>query len=63
MYIQSAHAMETDDKITTENNPLSLANDSFPIIIVRHDIRKRWYNENWVLRTNIIDYPLSDRTA
>lgn len=34
--IQSAYAMETDDKIATENKPLSLTGDSFPKIIVRH---------------------------
>lgn len=58
VYIQSAYAMETDERITTENKPLSLTSDSFPKIIVRHDIRKRWYDENGVLNINIIDFLL-----
>lgn len=58
VYIQSAYAMETEDKIATENKPLSLTGDSFPKIIVRHDIRKRWYAENGVLNINAIDFLL-----
>ena len=58
VYIQSAYAMETEEKIATENKPLSLAGDSFPKIIVRHDIRKRWYDEGGVLNINIIDFLL-----
>ena len=40
-YIQSAYTLETEEKMTTENKPFSLTGDSFPKIIVRHDIRKR----------------------
>ena len=50
--------METEEKIVTENNPLSLTGDSFPKIIVRRDIRKRWYDESGVLNINIIDFLL-----
>ena len=42
VYIQSAYALESDSKIETENKPLGLTGDSFPKIIVRQDIRKRW---------------------
>ena len=56
MYIQSACAMETEEKIAAENKPLSLTGDSFPGIIVRHDMRKRWYDESGVLNINIIDF-------
>lgn len=59
VYIQSAYAMETNEKIATENKPLSLTGDSFPKIIVRHDIRKRWYDENGVLNINAIDFLLN----
>lgn len=59
-YIQSAYAMENEAKITSENKPLSLTGDSFPKIIVRHDIRKRWYDENGVLNIGIIDFLLDD---
>ena len=58
VYIQSAYAMETEDKIATENKPLSLTGDSFPKIIVRHDIRKRRYAENGVLNISAIDFLL-----
>ena len=58
VYIQSAYAMETNEKINSEVKPLSLTGDSFPKIIVRHDIRKRWYDENGVLNINIIDFLL-----
>lgn len=58
VYIQSAYAMETEEKIATENKPLSFTGDSFPKIVVRHDIRKRWYDESGVLNINIIDFLL-----
>ena len=57
-YIQSAYALETDEKATTENKPFSLTGDSFPKIIVRHDIRKRWYDDNGVLNIGVIDFLL-----
>ena len=59
-YIQSAYALSTDEKAETENKPLSLTGDSFPKIIVRHDIRKRWYDDNGVLNIGIIDFLLDD---
>lgn len=59
-YIQSAYALETDAKSETENKPLSLTGDSFPKIIVRHDIRKRWYDDNGILNIGIIDFLLDD---
>jgi len=37
---------------------LSLAGDTFPKIIVRHDIRKRWYDESAVMNISIIDFLL-----
>lgn len=59
-YIQSAYALANEKKAETEIKPLSLAGDSFPKIIVRHDIRKRWYDENGVLNIGIIDFLLDD---
>lgn len=40
IYIQSAYALGTEEKALAENKPFSLTGDSFPKIIVRHDIRK-----------------------
>ena len=59
-YIQSAYAMETEEKIISETKPFSLTGDSFPKIIVRHDIRKRWYDDDGVLNIGIIDFLLDD---
>ena len=59
-YIQSAYALETEEKTITENKPFGLTGDSFPKIIVRHDILKRWYDDNGVLNIGIIDFLLDD---
>ncbi len=37
-----------------------LSIDSFPKTIIRHDIRKRWYDENGVLNIGVIDFLLDD---
>lgn len=60
IYIQSAYAMENDDKIRTENKPLTLTGDFFPRIIVRHDISKRWYDDKGILNIGIVDFLLDD---
>ena len=59
-YIQSAYALGTEEKAITENKPFTLTGDSFPKIIVRHDIRKRWYDDSGVLNIGIIDFLLDD---
>ncbi len=59
-YIQSAYALPDEKKAETENKPFSLIGDSFPKIIVRHDIRKRWYDENGILNIGIIDFLLDE---
>ena len=60
-YIQSAFAMPTDAKQESELKPFALTGDSFPKIIVRRDIGKRWYDETGVLHIGLTDY-LLDRT-
>ena len=59
-YIQSAYALGTEEKAITENKPFALTGDSFPKIIVRHDIRKRWYDEGGILNIGVIDFLLDD---
>ena len=59
-YIQSAYALSTEEKTVIENKPFSLTGDSFPKIIVRHDIRKRWYDEKGTLNIGILDFLLDD---
>ena len=52
----SAYALGTEEKAATENKPLSLTGDPFPKIIVRHDIRKRRYDDNGVLNIGVLDF-------
>ena len=59
-YIQSAYALPDEEKAETENKPFHLTGDSFPKIIVRHDIRKRWYDDNGILNIGVIDFLLDD---
>ena len=58
IYIQSAYALHDEEKAAIENRPFALTGDSFPKIIVRHDIRKRWYDDNGVLNIGVIDFLL-----
>ena len=62
VYIQSAYALPDDTKAEIENRPFCLTGDSFPKIIVRHDIRKRWYDEKGILNIGVIDF-LLDQTV
>ncbi len=59
-YIQSAYALPTEEKAFTEKRPFALTGDFFPKIIVRHDIRKRWYDDNGILNIGILDFLLDD---
>lgn len=59
-YIQSAYALDSEEKEAAEIKPLGLTGDSFPKIIVRHDIRKRWYDDNGVLNIGILDFLLDE---
>ena len=60
IYIQSAFALPDEAKTEQELKPFSLTNDYFPKIIVRKDIRKRWYNDDGVLNIGLIDFLLDD---
>ena len=57
-YIQSAYAMPTEEKMEIELRPFSLTGDSFPKVLVRRDIGKRWYDDYGVLHINLIDFLL-----
>ena len=57
-YIQSAYAMLTEEKTEIELRPFSLTGDSFPKVLVRRDIGKRWYDDYGVLHINLIDFLL-----
>ena len=60
-YIQSAYALDTDEKAKAENRPFLLTGDSFPKIIVRHDIRRRWYDDNGILNIGVLDFLLDEK--
>ena len=57
-YIQSGYSMPTEEKREAELRPFALTGDSFPKIVVRKDIGKRWYDEKGILNINIIDFLL-----
>ena len=58
VYIQSAFALPDEEKTAQELKPFSLTGDSFPKIIVRKDIRKRWYDDNGILNIGLTDFLL-----
>ena len=60
VYIQSAFALPDDAKTEQELRPFSLTGDSFPKIIVRKDIRKRWYDDQGVLNIGLTEFLLED---
>lgn len=60
IYIQSAFAIETESKRISETKSLSLTRDSFPKLLIRNDMRKRWYDDNGVLNISVIDFLLDD---
>lgn len=57
-YIQSAYAMGTEEKMETELRPFALVGDSFPKIVVRTDMGRRWYDDNGILNISLIDFLL-----
>ena len=59
-YIQSTFVLLDEKKAERENKPFLLTGDSFPKIIVRHDIRTRWYDDKGILNIGIIDFLLDD---
>jgi predicted AAA+ superfamily ATPase len=59
-YIQGAYAMDTEEKRRAEVRPFSLIDDSFPKIIVRKDIGKRWYDDDGILNIGLVDFLLDD---
>lgn len=58
VYVQSAFALPDDEKAAQELKPLSLTGDNFPKVIIRKDIRKRWYDDSGVLNIGLIDFLL-----
>ncbi len=61
-YIQSAYAMPTEEKAAAELRPFALTGDSFPKMVIRKDIGKRWYDDNGILNIGLTDF-LLDKTV
>ena len=61
IYVQSAFAIPTGEKQIAELKPFSLTGDSFPKIMIRQDVRKKWYDDNGVLHVGLIEF-LLDRS-
>ena len=62
VYIQSAFAMQNEEKREAELDSLRLTKDSFTKVVIRQDIRKRWVDDEGILHINLIDF-LLDRNA
>lgn len=60
VYIQSALALPDEAKTEQELRPFSLTGDSFPKIIVRRDIHKKWYDDNGVLNIGLSEFLLDE---
>lgn len=45
-------------KAEAEFRAFMLIGDSFPKIVIRKDIGKRWYDDNGILNINVIDFLL-----
>ena len=60
VYIQSAFAMGDEEKARQEIRPFALTGDAFPKIVIRHDIRRRAYDEQGILHVNVVDFLLDE---
>ena len=56
IYIQSAFSLSDKEKTEQELRPFALTGDSFPKIIVRRDIRKKWYDDSGVLNVGLTEF-------
>ena len=59
LYVVPTYAMENEEKVYSESRSLNITGDSFPKIIVRRDIRKRFYDENGILMMSVFDFLLN----
>lgn len=58
-YIQSAYALENQDKINQETRGLNKINDSFKKIVIIKDCYIPWYDENGILYIGLEDFLLN----
>lgn len=60
IYIQSTFTLTDEEMAIQELKQFSLTGDSFPKIIVRKDIRKRWYDDKGVPNIGLIEFLLNE---
>ena len=60
IYVQSAYAMEEEEKRTRELLPFTLAGDSFPKIVVRRDLRRGYTDDLGVRHVGIEEFLLEE---
>ena len=60
VYVQSAYAIRSEEKLESERRAFSLAGDSFRKIIVRDDVLHRSFDETGVLHVNLLDFLLDE---
>ncbi len=58
VYIQSAYAIQTEEKRLAELKPFSFTGDSFRKVVVRKDVGRRWFDESGVLNISVYDFLL-----
>ena len=61
VYIQSAFAIQDEDRLRSELDQFKRTGDSFRKIVVRGDVGIRWFDEQGVLHINVIDFMLDDK--
>ena len=59
-YIQSAYALESEQKSEKELKPFSIVNNSFKKIVVTRYGVKPWYDESGIMHVSITDFLLRD---
>ena len=58
LYIQSAYALSDEEKRRQELRPFSLTGDSFRKIVIRQDMRGKWYSDEGILNLGVYDFLL-----
>lgn len=58
VYIQSAFQMDTEAKVSSELDSLTLTKDFFKKIVIRMDIPHNFFDENGIFHVNLIDFLL-----
>ncbi len=59
VYIQSAYALPTEEKRTTELRPFLLTHDAFKKVIIRNDIANSWQDDSGVFHLPLHEFLLN----